>query len=127
MSRLKVGDRVDCRVKSGSITIDYNDYDTIQTFEIVARDDEGYYIYVPSYIQLNGGSTLSTDRCLRMSIDKRFVGERIAYITDGEVYRVAYQLDGMKCTHCADFFVMAESNRSDGTFLCWSCRFNPYR
>lgn len=127
MSRLKAGDRVDCRVKSGSIVSAYNDYDEIRTFEIVAGDDEGYYIYVPEYRPINGGSTLESSRARKLNIASRFIGEKISYISVGQITRISYQLDGLKCDRCQDFYTMAEPNQPDGGFLCWSCRVNPWR
>ena len=127
MAKLKAGDRVDCRIRSGNIVSAYDEHDAIYTFEIIAKDDEGYYLYVPYQTHLNGGSILDADRCIRMGIDKRYVGEKMTYINEGHVSRVAFQLDGMKCDRCKDFVIMAESNQSNGGFLCFSCRFNPYR
>ena len=127
MVRLKAGDRVNCRVKSGNIVSAYNDYDEIRTFEIVAKDGEGYYIFVPDYANLNGGSRLEPSRAKRLNIDSRFIGEFVSYISDGQICKVVFELDGLKCDHCHDFFIMAAPNQPDGGFLCWSCRFNPYR
>jgi hypothetical protein len=35
--------------------------------------------------------------------------------------------DGMFCRKCRVFYEFAESNQSDGTLLCYTCRNNPYR
>lgn len=127
MVRLKAGDRVECRVKAGNIVNAYDDYDIIYTFEIVTPDDEGYYLYIPHHIYLQGGSTLDATRCRRLGIELRFAGEKISYISEGQVFRVVSQMDGRKCDRCEDFFAMARSNQPDDGFLCYSCRFNPYR
>lgn len=34
--------------------------------------------------------------------------------------------DGMFCQKCQSFYEFAESNQSDGTLICYSCRQNPY-
>jgi hypothetical protein len=34
--------------------------------------------------------------------------------------------DGMFCRKCRIFYEFAESNQSDGTLLCYTCRQNPY-
>jgi hypothetical protein len=31
-------------------------------------------------------------------------------------------LDGCLCIKCTNFFQFAESNQTDGSFVCWSCR-----
>jgi hypothetical protein len=35
--------------------------------------------------------------------------------------------DGCSCEKCREFVPMAESNQSNGTFVCYSCRMNPFR
>jgi hypothetical protein len=127
MGHLKAGDRVECKVKDGAVVSVYSDYDESYTFEVVASDIEGYYLYVPDYCHLQGGSILDASRARRLNIDPRYIGDTIFYISEAQIYRVAYQLDGQKCAHCHDFFIMAEHNQEDGTFLCYSCRDNPYR
>lgn len=37
------------------------------------------------------------------------------------------QDDGSKCKICTDWFQYAEPNQEDGTFICRSCKLNPYR
>lgn len=127
MVSLKAGDRVNCRVKSGSIVSAYNDYDEIRTFEIVATDGEGYYVFVPWYLPITGGTLLDASRARRLNIASRFIGERICYISAGQIARIAYQMDGRKCDRCGEFYMMAEPNQPDGSFLCWACKNNPYR
>ena len=125
--RLKQGDRVSCKIKAGNIVKSDDDYDTISTFEIVATDNEGYYLYVPDHIYLQGGITADTVWCQRLNIEPRFIGDKIIYIEEKQVFRVAYQIDGKRCNRCQDFFTMAEANQPNDGFLCYSCRFNPYR
>lgn len=127
MASLKAGDRVDCRVRSNNIVTSCNEHDEVRTFEIVAADDEGYYIFVPCFVYINGGSILDAAKARRMGIDPRFVGEKISYIAESSVYKISYKLDGMKCCRCKDFFIMAEPNTPEGEFWCRSCRKNPYR
>lgn len=127
MVSFKVGDRVDCRIKAGNIVSCYGDFDSIFTFEIVATDDEGYYLYVPHHVYLQGGSLADAARCRRLNIDPCFIDEKITYITEAQVARLVYKLDGLKCDNCKEFVVMAQPNQPGGAFLCYSCRFNPYR
>lgn len=37
------------------------------------------------------------------------------------------KIDGMKCSHCLEYFHFAEPNQPDGTMICFQCRENPYR
>lgn len=34
--------------------------------------------------------------------------------------------DGLSCKKCKIFYQYAESNQSDGSMICYSCRQNPY-
>jgi hypothetical protein len=127
MAKLKPGDRVDCRVKEAKIVSPYKDYDEIKTFEIVAEDKYGYYMYVPPYYYLKG--TVKADRyqCAQLGIDKKFLGVDIIYIQENMITRISSVLDGMCCANCGEFHSMASPNQEDGTLICYSCRFNPYR
>lgn len=127
MVRLNAGDRVDCRVKSNTIVSPYKEYDEVRTFEIVATDNLGYYLYVPHYLFLKGSIKADQYRCRSLGIDKRFLDEQIVYIQENLVSRVSGILDGMSCAICHEFFSMAAPNQDDGTLICHSCRRNPYR
>ena len=128
MTKLKPGDRVDCRVKMNTIVSPYNgDYDQVVTFEIVSKDNLGYYVYVPQYIYIAGSVTVDKYLANQLSIDKKFLGEKIIYIQGSLISKVSSILDGMSCANCKEFFQMAEPNQEDGTLICYTCRQNPYR
>jgi hypothetical protein len=127
MAKLKPGDRVDCRVKQATIVSPYKDYDEMRTFEIVADDKYGYYLYVPSYMHIKGQVKADQYQCQHLGIHKKFLGENIVYIQGDLVCRINSILDGMNCSNCGDFFQMAGPNQPDGTLICYACRFNPYR
>lgn len=127
MAKLKPGDRVDCRVKQATIVSPYKDYDEMRTFEIVAGDKHGYYLYVPSYIHIKNQVKADKYQCEHLGINKKFLGENIVYIQENLICRISSILDGMSCSKCGDFFQMAEPNQEDGTLICYACRFNPYR
>lgn len=127
MAKLKPGDRVDCRVKAAIIVGPYKDYDEIITFEIIATDKYGYYLYVPDYIALKSTYRADKRQCRQLSIDPRFIDVNCIYVHGNMICRISSILDGMKCNHCGDFKSMAEPNQLDGSFICWSCRDNPYR
>lgn len=127
MAQLKPGDRVDCRVKQATIVSPYKDYDEIKTFEIVAVDKHGYYLFVPEYYALRGTTKADKYQCKQLRIDLKFLDEKIIYIQANLIYKINYVLDGMKCCKCGEFYQMASPNQPDGTLICWSCRQNPYR
>jgi hypothetical protein len=127
MAKLKPGDRVDCRIREATIVSPYKDFDEIRTFEIVADDKYGYYLYVPLYIYLKGTVKADKHQCNRLEIDRKFLDADIVYIQENMICRVASILDGMNCSSCREFFAMAGPNQEDGTLICYACRFNPYR
>lgn len=127
MIKLRAGDRIDCRVKLATIVSPSMDYDEIKTFEIVAEDECGYYLYVPSYYYLKNTTKADKMCCRRLGIDARFTDENIIFIQGNLIARVSYILDGLSCCKCKEFFRMAEANQDDGTLICYTCRFNPYR
>lgn len=127
MTKLKPGDRVDCRVKNGTIVSPYKEYDEVRTFEVVSTDKYGYWLYVPPYYNIKATAVVDQYRCKNLGIDKRFLNAEIVYIQENQICQISSILDGMSCANCGEFYHLAESNQEDGTLVCWSCRFNPYR
>ena len=127
MTKLKPGDRVDCRVKASTIVSPYKSYDEIKTFEIVATDNHGFYLYVPHYYALKGTSIADQYQCKVLGIDKKFLNESIIYVRGNMIASVHETMDGLSCKICREFYQYASSNQSDGTLICYSCRQNPYR
>lgn len=127
MVQLKPGDRINCRIKQDIIVGPYQDHDEICTFEIVAADDHGYYLFVPQQRHIKGSFRLDNSQSRKIPIDRKFIGSGIIYIAESLVYQIKSKLDGMPCVKCKDFFFMAEANQPDGTLICYSCRLNPYR
>jgi hypothetical protein len=127
MTKLKPGDRVDCRVKASTIVSPYKSYDEIRTFEIVAIDNHGYYLYVPHYYSLKGTTVANRYQCGALGIDKKFLDENIVYIQENMIAHVHEKMDGLSCKICREFFRYAAPNQGDGSLICYSCRQNPYR
>lgn len=127
MTKLKPGDRVDCRVKASTIVSPYKNYDEVKTFEIVATDNHGYYLYVPHYYSLKNTSVANSYQCKALGIDKKFLDENIVYIQGNMIAHVHEKMDGISCKICREFFRYAASNQDDGSLICYSCRQNPYR
>lgn len=128
MTRLKPGDLVDLRFKSGVAVSPYNgDYDESRTLEIVGLDSYGYYLYVPQYIALKGVVEVDARNCKSLGIDKKYSGENILYVSESMICKVNTILDGCFCTRCQEFFQYATPNQEGGTMLCWQCRNYKYR
>lgn len=127
MTKLKPGDRVDCRVKDGTIVSPYKEYDEIRTFEIVSKDKYGYWLYVPSYWGIKETIVANKSKSISLVIDKRFLDAEIVYILESQIYRIYSIMEGMNCANCGEYHRWAEPNQEDGTLICYSCRFNPYR
>ena len=127
MTKLKPGDLIDCRVKQSVIVGPYKDYDEIKTFQIIAKDKHGYYLYVPSYYLLKDTRKADKYQCKSLGIDLKFIDEPFIYIQGNMILRINSILDGMACSNCEEFYSMAEPNQEDGTLICYSCRMNPYR
>lgn len=42
------------------------------------------------------------------------------------VHKTVVHINGLNCKKCREHFPMAESNQSDGTLVCWSCKNYPF-
>lgn len=126
MGKLKPGDRISCKIRSGHIVNAYDsDWDEKRTFEIVATDNRGYYIFVPHYLYLKGGLKVNEYNAKTHGIDKKFFGEIILYILENSVINVESRADGLTCANCEEFYPMAECE--EFVFICWVCKNYPYR
>ncbi len=128
MTKLGPGDCIIVLLKEKNIVGAYDqEYDEIKSFNIIASDNLGYYLFVPPHVFLKG--TIEVDQFLlkKLSLDKRYLGDSIIYIGSGFVYKIKSQVDGSICSHCKDFFHQSAANQEDGSFICWSCRQNKYR
>jgi hypothetical protein len=128
MARHAAGDQVICQIRDRRIVSMYDSaIDDRLTFEIIAIYDEGYFVCVPSTIYLKDTIVVNESNYKKLNMLKRFIGCEVYYITDFKVYDVYKKTDGMCCSHCGDFFYMAEANQSDGTLICFLCRQDPWR
>jgi len=127
MAHLKPGDRIRCCIKDFFIVSPYQEYDEILTFEIVAVNGYGYYLYVPDYIMIKDALVFNEYKCKNLNINHKFYNQYFTHIPEKFVYQIRSILDGMTCTKCKEFFWMAESNQENGSLICWACRDNRYR
>jgi hypothetical protein len=126
MLRLKPGDRVNCRVREGAIVSPVADYDEIRTFEVVAIDADGCFLFVPAYYSIKLTSLISERQIKKHCIDSRFLNEEMTYVVEDLICQVIDRLDGISCSICKEFFPMATGNQDDGTLICFTCRQNRY-
>lgn len=125
MTTLKPGDLVSCRVKDGRVVLAYADYDSEKTFEILASVSGGYFIYLPEYLNLYGGTKIDSKEIKSLEIGRQFLGGTMFYLTSTMICRVVSTLDGCHCAECEEFFKYAVPNQEDGTLVCYSCRRYP--
>lgn len=123
---LKPGDRVDVLIKDCIIINTQSNFDEIRTFEVIANENYGFYLYIPQYILIKGTLIADQYRCKQLNIDRRYLNENICFIQQGQIYKVNMILDGMKCCKCQEFYEMSASNQPDGTLICWNCKNYPY-
>jgi len=127
MSRLKPGDTISCMLKGSAIVSPYGSYDETCSFVIVAKDNEGYYLFVPCYQNLKNSVVADQYKCKTLQIDKKYLNENIVYISEKMIASVVKQDEGLNCAVCKEFTRFAEANQKDNTFICYGCRLNPYR
>lgn len=127
MPLLKPGDRVNCRIKSSSIISPYRNYDEIKTFEVVAVDNNGCWLYIPHYYQLKETVIADKYRCKTLQINNKFLNENIVFIQENMISSIKNVLEGQYCVFCGEFYAYAEGNQPDGALICFCCKQNPYR
>lgn len=122
MAKLKPGDVVSCRIKETRIVSSYSGFDTIESFQIIALDSKGYYIYVPDHIIIANTFKVDEYTAKSLGIKKQFINCQVIYISPTHVTSVKSTLDGLICVKCNEFYSMAEPNQLDGTLICFICR-----
>lgn len=119
---LKPGDVVTVRIKETRIVSSYSGFDTNESFQVLAVDKEGYYIYIPDYMNISGTFKLDERAAEKLGVKKQFIDSQVTYIENSQIAAIKSILDGMNCTKCEEFFDMAEPNQTDGTMICFVCR-----
>jgi hypothetical protein len=128
MAKLKVGDKVECKLKNHTIVNAYEqDYDEVVSFEIILSDSAGYSLYIPHYLYVKGSITLDKGRLDDWGVSPKFLNEKTYYIKENCVYRVVSRADGCACAKCQEFYFYAEPNQPDGTLICFLCRTYRFR
>lgn len=127
MAYLKRGARVSCRISAYNIVSgDEENFDDLRTFEIISRDNNGYYLFIPQYILIKNSIKIATYDLRELDILPRFLGEEMIYIVDGQIFKIESSMSGMICSNCLDFYEYAIPNQTDDTLICFACRQNPH-
>jgi len=126
MPRLNPGDTISCMINNSLIVNPYRDYEETQTFIIVAKVDEGYYLYVPHYINIKDSKVADQYVCKKLQINTKYLNENIVYISEHMVAAIVKKDEGCSCKICKEYKRFAGPNQDDGSFICYSCRINPY-
>ena len=119
---LRPGDVVSVHIKEAQIVSSYSGFDSSEPFQIIATDDEGYYLYIPPHIIIADAFVLDAYRANVLNIKKQFIDSNVVYITPSYIASIRSRLDGTICTKCGEFFDMASGNQPDGSFICFICR-----
>lgn len=127
MPFVSIGDRVNCRIKYGVIINPYdNDYDNIQTFDVIGIDSGGCYLYVPHYFYIKNTSIIDSEQCSYFKIHKKFINEHAIYISENMIDHIQSKIDGCFCVCCGLFCYMSKPNQYDNSLICWECN-NIYK
>lgn len=127
MAKFRLGDIVSCRILASVLVGPYAEYDEVQSFAIIGKDDHGYYLFVPHYLFMKDTLIADRYRCHSLKISEKFVGEEMVYALESLLLGVERKLDGLLCRNCNELVAYAASNREDGGFVCFSCARNPWR
>ena len=129
-----VGDHVICKVKDGNILVRHECCHDRITVTIVGRIllDENtweYVAYIPEY-EASGIKSIFKIRpefAKRYDVHPKYIGEFGISLRKNNIIRISHRSDGMWCANCEEFYNKVEPNQKDRTFICYSCRQNPYR
>ena len=111
MNKLKAGDKVCCRIRDNRIVLAYADYDTERSFEIIASDTRGYYIYIPEYFNIYGTIHISPKDIKLLNIKNKFLDCTMMYIVSTMIVKIQSILDGCFCCKCNEFYNYAKPNQ----------------
>ena len=129
--RFRKGDKVYCKIRGNSIvSANADDYDAKLSFEIIGKDDSNskYVILIPKYFSVKNSWNVVEEHLGRLNINSSHLDQKAISIPGDRILRISEAgVDGMECLRCKEFFSMAEPNQLDGSFICYSCRLDPWR
>ena len=127
MNRLAPGDTVCCRIDAGFIIYAYTEnYEFIETFEIICLVDEGFLVKVPTRTILKNSFTITKAKLKEHKIPKQFIDAEAHFITVEHICSIRTRMNGAVCDKCKEFFEYAARDES-GLFCCFICKNYGYR
>lgn len=123
----KVADEVQLKIRDNTLVSSCEKiYDFIKAMEIVSKNDQGYFLYIPSTIHLTGGISIDRQALKRYNISERFLDGRAIFVSEDYIVGLHKRMDGESCDRCNEFSYLAERDK-DGAFKCFSCRKYRFR
>lgn len=126
------GDKVYCKIRGNTIVpVNTKKYDVKLEFEIIGYsfEDGNYILYVPRYYDIRNSWRIKEEYLDDFLIQKKFKSKKAVAVTQDKIVRAITKTnqDGMFCAKCGKFCHLAEANQDGGSFICYSCRNNPYQ
>ena len=127
MAKLRQGDIVNCAIKDDVIVSCYETYDDIRSFAIISVQEYGYYLFIPHFVNIKNSERADSSKVRKFDFDPKFLDEQVIYVTTSCIMSIVSRDVGLQCALCKQACAFAEPNQEDGTtFVCYSCRTNPY-
>lgn len=129
--KFKVGDKAYCKIKGNSIILSANhDFDIVLKFDIIGKDQSKYLLSVPSFYSIKNSWNIKEEHIDKFDANPNFLDTRAIAIPEDRIVKIqngSTKEDGMFCERCKEFQPMVEPNQDSGSFICFSCRSNPWR
>lgn len=131
--KFRIHDKVFCKVRGNTIVSAVSgNYEAQLYFQIIGSDvnSSKYLIFIPVYYNIKGSLTIKEEHLDKFSVDSQYLDCKGITLMEDRMYTlksIEKGSDGIFCANCQQFFYMAEPNQTDGTFVCFQCRTNPWR
>lgn len=125
-----IGEKIFCKIHESTIVCSTSEaYEAQLIFEIIGigENTSKYLILIPTYYNIRGCWRIKEEHLEKFNINPNWLDHRALVVSEERVCHAANKGDGMSCARCKEFCPMAESNQTNGSFICFSCRNNPYR
>lgn len=123
--KFNIGDEIIAKTNVG--TIEEPVYDLIK-IQIIGfgngSNDTDLLCYVPQYQHTPRSFKLTRLHQRYYNFNDKFLNERATFVKEHEITKHIPAPSGALCIKCQNFVMWAEQNE---TFLCRSCKENPYR
>lgn len=127
MGRYRIGDEIICAFNLGDAREAWYQEFKLQVIGFVTGDDydsDRMLCYVPQYMTIRSSFTLGRRHQESFGFPSKFIGEQGIFADDNQVVKHMPGLPGEVCSKCKMLIQYATCSAS---YLCWTCRDNPYR